>query len=115
MFGLLSYHVLTLLGAPALDIQGVPNRGGNETTLLQGLLNTVYATAGIVAVIVIIIAGYIYVTSDGDAARVKQAKNAIIYAVVGLVVIILAFSITAFISAQATTGNGFSYIGGRYV
>jgi len=65
--------------------------------VLNTALNSVYMIAGIVAVIVIIIAGYMYVTSQGDSAAVTKAKNAILYAVIGLVVIILAFSITWFV------------------
>jgi len=65
--------------------------------VLNTALNSVYMVAGIVAVIVIIIAGYMYVTSQGDSAAVTKAKNAILYAVIGLVVIILAFSITWFV------------------
>lgn len=65
--------------------------------ILSSVLNTVYLVTGIVAVIVIIIAGYMYVTSSGDSAVVTKAKGAITYAVVGLVVIILAFAITWFV------------------
>jgi hypothetical protein len=42
---------------------------------------------GVFAVVVIIIAGWQYVTSGGEAAKIQGAKNALIYAVVGLVVI----------------------------
>jgi hypothetical protein len=65
--------------------------------ILSSVLNTVYLVAGVVAVIVIIIAGYMYVTSNGDSAVVVKAKNAITYAVVGLVFIVLAFAITWFV------------------
>lgn len=65
--------------------------------VLNTALNSVYMVAGIIAVIVIIIAGYMYVTSQGDSAAVTKAKNAILYAVIGLVVIILAFAITWFV------------------
>lgn len=65
--------------------------------VLNTALNSVYMVAGIVAVIVIIIAGYMYVTSQGDSSAVTKAKNAILYAVIGLVVIILAFAITWFV------------------
>jgi hypothetical protein len=60
-------------------------------------LDIVYFIAGIVAVIVIIIAGFSYVTSGGQSANVTKAKDTILYAVVGLVVIILAFVITQFV------------------
>lgn len=65
--------------------------------VLNGALNLVYVAAGAVAVIAIIFAGYRYVTSMGDSAAVAKAKNTILYAVIGLVVILLAFAVTWFV------------------
>lgn len=66
-------------------------------TLLQNVLNAAYLWAGIICVIVIIVAGFYYVTAAGNAQAITKAKNAIFGAVIGLVVIILAFAITAFV------------------
>jgi uncharacterized membrane protein YidH (DUF202 family) len=60
-------------------------------------LNTVYMWAAILAVLIIIIGGIRYATANGDSAQVKSAKNTILYAVVGLVVIIMATAITDFV------------------
>jgi len=57
----------------------------------------VYLLAGIIAVIVIIISGFKYVASGGDSGAVASAKNTLLYAIVGLVVVILAFTITQFV------------------
>lgn len=86
-----------LFGLTAGEI-GVPQVDAN--TLLTNVLNQVYIWAGIIAVIVLIIAGYIYVTSTGNAQAVQKAKDAIFGAVIGLVVIIMAFTITAFITGR---------------
>jgi hypothetical protein len=69
----------------------------NADTALSGLLNVVYGGAGILCVIIIVFAGYIYVTSDGNPSNIKTAKNAIIGSVTGLIVVIAAFVITQFI------------------
>jgi hypothetical protein len=61
------------------------------------ILDAVYLLAGIVSVIIIVIAGYYYTTSSGDAAGTKRAKQAIIGACVGIVVILMAFTITQLI------------------
>lgn len=63
---------------------------------VQVIINTILMVLGIVAVIVIIIGGFRYVTSQGDENGVKQGKNSIIYAVVGLVIAMLAFVIVNF-------------------
>ncbi len=66
-------------------------------SVINGILNTVYFAAGIAAVIVIIVSGFFYMTSQGDAAKVKRGKDGILYAIVGLVVVIMAFVVTNFI------------------
>lgn len=65
--------------------------------VLDNVLGLVYWVGGLVCVIVIIIAGIIYATSSGDAQNVKKAKDAILYAVIGLVVIMMAFVITTYV------------------
>ena len=57
----------------------------------------VYFWAGVIAVVVIVVAGFYYVTSNGNPQQVTRAKNAILGAVVGLIVVLLAFAITAII------------------
>ena len=73
----------------------IPPLSGDD--LLTNILNLFYFIAGLTAVIVIIIAGLAYATSGGDAGRVAKAKNQILFAVIGLVVVLLAFSITNFV------------------
>jgi len=65
--------------------------------ILNGVLTTVYWAGGVTAVIVIIISGIMYATSEGDANKVQRAKNGILYSIVGLVLIIMAFTITHFV------------------
>ena len=74
---------------------GIP--GNNADTLLVDALNTVYYLVGAVAVIVIIVAGFMYITSSGDSGKIAKAKNMLTYAVIGIVVIFFAFAITNFI------------------
>lgn len=50
----------------------------------------------------IVIAGFRFVTSNGDANTVTQAKNTIIYAVIGIVVAVMAYAIVNFILNQIT-------------
>lgn len=66
-------------------------------TTVGNLLGVVYFIAGIVAVLVIIIGGIRYVGSNGDSSQVQAAKNTITYAVIGLIVVIMAAAITQFV------------------
>lgn len=76
---------------------GIDHPVKNADSALHSILNTAYGAAGIVCVIVIIIAGYTYVTSSGDASSIKRAREAILGAVIGIIMVILAFAITQFI------------------
>ncbi len=67
------------------------------------LLGIAYFIAGIVAVMAIIFGGIRYVSSNGDSSQIQAAKNTITYAVVGLVVVIMASAITAFVLKQITS------------
>lgn len=69
----------------------------NAGDVVNGVLNTAYFAAGIIGVIVIIISALFYVTSQGDSSKIKRAKDGILYAVVGLIVVMVAFVITNFI------------------
>jgi TRAP-type C4-dicarboxylate transport system permease small subunit len=79
---------------------GVPQAvGSGEVASLLGLA---YTAAGIVAVLVIIIGGVRYAASNGNASQVEAAKNMVLYAVVGLVVVIMAAAITQFVIQSVT-------------
>ena len=69
----------------------------NANDVLVGVLNAVYFAAGAIAVFYIVLAGFTFVTSVYDPAKVTQAKNSLLYSVIGLVVIIIAFYITQFV------------------
>ncbi len=77
---------------------GIEEKSAND--VLNGVLTTVYFAAGIVAVISIILAGIFYAISGGDPSKVKFAKDTILYALIGLVVVMMAFLITNFVIGQ---------------
>lgn len=57
---------------------------------------------GVIAVIMIIYAGFRYITSGGESGSVSGAKNALIYALVGLVIVALAQFIVHFVLNSST-------------
>ncbi len=64
---------------------------------LQDAFNWTYTVAGIVAVVFIIKGGIEYVISRGDPGKTQKAMREIIYAIVGLVIVLLAAAITTFV------------------
>lgn len=67
------------------------------TKLLQTVVNILSVVVGIIAVIMIVVAGFRYITSGGESSKVSGAKNAIIYALVGLIIVALAQIIVHFV------------------
>ena len=67
----------------------------NDTISLA--LNIFSAIVGIIAVVMIIVGGVKYITSQGESANITSAKNTILYALVGLVVVALAQVIVRFV------------------
>ncbi|HEY5806226.1 MAG TPA: pilin [Candidatus Saccharimonadales bacterium] len=61
------------------------------------IINIFSIIVGIVAVIMIIYGGFKYITSGGDSGNITSAKNTIIYAIIGLVVVALAQFLVKFV------------------
>ena len=64
---------------------------------VQNIVSAIIVVIGIVAVIFIVVGGIQYITSSGDAAKTKKAKDTILYACIGLVIAALAFAIVNFV------------------
>lgn len=71
----------------------ISGKGG----VLYRITQLISAIAGVAAVIAMIVGGFMYILSDGDASKAATAKNTLIYAAVGLVVIALSQSIISFV------------------
>ena len=97
-------NILTTL-ATGQTINSVGNAGNTLETDITGILNMVIGIIGIVAVIVIIIGGIQYMTSSGDAGKVKKAKDTILYGVIGLVIVALAYAIVNFVIGTILNNN----------
>jgi hypothetical protein len=93
--------------------QQCASQGANTTTdksaqkvdlkdRLKDIVNILLFVLGAIAVIIIVIGGLRYVLSGGDANAVKGAKDTILYAVVGLIIALLAYAIVNFVITQFT-------------
>lgn len=70
--------------------------------LLRSIINLFSLIVGVVSVIMIILGGLKYITSGGDGGNVSSAKNTIIYAIVGLIIVALAQFIVRFVLTKIT-------------
>ena len=79
--------------------------GDTFSSSFQGILNAIIGVLALVAVVVMIVGGVSYMTSSGDAGKVKKAKDTILYGLIGLVVCVLAFAIVNFVISQIIGSN----------
>ena len=93
-------------GAEAARCDECPAELFGDNGVFKQVTNTILYIVGIIAVIMLIIGGIKYVLSGGDAKKVTDAKNTVLYAIIGLVIAFLAFAIVNFvISALPTAEN----------
>lgn len=92
-----SVIVNTATVALQIDKNGDWNQTTDATAQLGNAFTWAYTVAGIVAVVFIIKGGLDYLLAQGDPGKVRSATQAILYAVVGLVIVLLAAMITTFI------------------
>jgi cytochrome bd-type quinol oxidase subunit 2 len=80
------------------SFKGVQNPGnlGLIDTIIN-IVNALLVLAAVAAIIFVILGGVRYITAQGDEDAVEQAKNTIIYAIIGLIVIMLAAVIVNFV------------------
>jgi len=68
--------------------------------LIFTIIQYVLAFLGVVAVVVILIGGFMWMTAGGNEEKVGKAKKTLIQGLIGLVIILLAYAIAAFVIAQ---------------
>ncbi len=86
------------------SIQDQVNQAGTDTgaqtkadATVGTALNVVFGIIGIIAVVMIVVGGVSYTTSQGDPGKIQKAKNTILYGIIGLVIALLAFAIVNFV------------------
>ncbi len=110
-----SFLILILLSAlPAFaQIEGLENFGKaadyvadtsavpkEPAEIVGGLISTVLSILGIIAVVLIIYAGFIWMTAAGNTEKIDKAKKILGNAVIGLIIILMAYSITYFVTTR---------------
>ena len=93
-----SASALTLQeGAQAAQCDGCPSNLFGNDGIFRQITNVILYIVGIIAVIMLIIGGIKYVVSGGDSKKVTDAKNTVLYAIIGLIISFLAFAIVNFV------------------
>jgi len=89
-------QVLQGIGATGSDCDSA-----GVTGIFSKVVDVLTIVVGALAIIMIILSGYKYITSAGDAGKVASAKSTLIYALVGIAVVVLAHVIVTFTASSA--------------
>lgn len=82
------------------DCQTDPTGAKNPDTLIKKGIDVFSAIIGVVAVVMIMVGGFKYITSAGDSSKVSSAKSTIIYAIIGLIIVVLSQTIVKFVISK---------------
>jgi uncharacterized membrane protein YeaQ/YmgE (transglycosylase-associated protein family) len=105
-----AYVALAVAAAPTCDpslgITGGAEcaKGGGAASSLPTLIgvisNVIFGLVGSIAVLYLILGGISYITSQGDQKKIEGAKNTILYAIIGIVVVIASYALASFVIGQ---------------
>ncbi len=84
-----------------VDCSSLPKAAANNATI-STILGVVFALTASMSLLIIVIAGFRYIIAHGDPKAVAQARNTIIYAIVGLLISMAAYSIVTFVIKGTT-------------
>ncbi|MEJ0072790.1 MAG: hypothetical protein WDN27_01730 [Candidatus Saccharibacteria bacterium] len=84
---------------PVIDPSALPNSGTGDPTqnVVSIVLDIVFGIVASISLLMIVIGGFRYIVAHGDPNSTAQAKNTILYAIIGLLVTMVAYSIVIFV------------------
>ena len=91
----------------ALEI-GYDTEGADFKTTIGRLIKVALGFLGIVAIIIVLIGGFKYMTAGGSDEKVGDAKKWIISGIIGLAIILSAYTLTSFVITQLLTASSAS-------
>ena len=112
--GVLSIAPATTASADELTLKNGPESSRGESTpgdlfgengVFRTITNVLLFLIGAISVIMLIVGGIRFTTSSGDSSAVQSAKNTIFYAIIGIVVAILAYAVVTFVIGAFATSS----------
>ena len=97
MAATMKYENPAQAGANAARANGMPAELIGATGVFTRITNTILYAVGIISVVMLVYGGLRYIVSGGDSKKVTDAKNTIMYAIIGLIIAILSYAIVNFV------------------
>lgn len=84
-------------GAESARAEGMPTELVGEGGIFRHITSVALGIIGAVSVIMLIWGGLRYIISGGDSKKITDAKNTILYAIIGLIIALLSYAIIQFV------------------
>jgi TRAP-type C4-dicarboxylate transport system permease small subunit len=88
---------------------GLPTGQPSISTVTAGIINTLLGIVGALAVVLIIYAGFLWMTSAGNEEKISTAKKLLAGSVIGLLIIFSAYAIALFVVKQIAESSGVTH------
>jgi len=102
-------NTLEEVGKPILTLPGAKTAGESQLpTIIGNVINFFLGFLGIVALVLIIYGGFLWMTARGNEDQVKKARDLLVQAVIGLIIILSAYAIASYVISNiaSTIGAG---------
>jgi hypothetical protein cdiviTM7_00647 len=84
-------------GADAARADVMPTELIGDNGVFNRLTSTILLIVGFISVIMLVYGGLRYILSGGDSKKVTDAKNTVLYAIIGLIISLLSYAIIKFV------------------
>lgn len=109
--------ILSLVSMSAVSAQGLKNSGKNldaiagsagvsqadAGSIVGSIINAVLTFVGLIFLVLMVYAGFLWMTAAGDEGKIDKSKSIIIAAIIGLVIVMSAYAITYFVTTRLST------------
>ena len=107
IFVLFASPVLAELDTGLDAVAGETGLGDNDlVTIVGNIIKVFLGVLGVIGIVIVLYAGFLYMTSGGNQDQIQKARKMLISALIGLVIILSAYAITAFIIRQFGDATG---------
>ncbi|MBI5254494.1 hypothetical protein HY932_01800 [Candidatus Falkowbacteria bacterium] len=112
---MLAIYAVPVFALPAppttLDVglESIKSTGLGQTDLrtgIGGIIKVALSFLGVIAIVIVLIGGFKYMTAGGKDEKTKDAKNWIISGIIGIAIILSAYAITTFVVEKLVGATG---------
>jgi len=105
---ILSLILVGLLVLPAVSLAQAPRSAPTVSVIkvLDNIVDWLFSILLIIAVIWLIVAGYYFITAQGDPERIAKARNMVLYALIGVLIAFLARGLVLLVERIVGPGGG---------